>query len=434
MNSILVRALAFLALGPLAIANDIDPPAPQLAEIERVWSGHAVNFAIAVSEKTLYAAYYDAQRKLTVVSRRKAGTKWRQQKLEVVTGWDSHNYVTMALDAAGHLHVTGNMHNDPLVYFRTRRAGDITSLERVPVLVDANLEQRMTYPVFIRRGDRLVLKYRDGGSGNGNEIYDEYDAASRRWRALLTTPMVDGEGQRNAYFVGPRLGPDGLFHLAWVWRETPDAETNHDLSYARSRDLVNWERSDGTPLKLPITLKSSEIVDPVPVEAGMINNNTVVGFDALGRAMITYHKFDAQGFTQVHVARREATGWTISQISDWRDFRWNFRGRGSLHSRLIVSGAEPAGDGYLRVPVIRDGRPSDLLIDARTLERIADRPADTLTEMLRLQVTVPSGMQLNVVEDASGSGYALAWATRPPQRDLASEDIPEPTPLYLVKR
>ena len=111
---------------------------------------------------------------------------------------------------------------------------------------------------------------------------------------------------RNAYFVGPTPGPDGRFHLAWVWRDSPDAETNHDLSYARSRDLVLWERSDGTPLKLPITLASAEIVDGVPVRGGMINNNTVTGFDANGRPVITYHKFDERGDTQVYLARRDA--------------------------------------------------------------------------------------------------------------------------------
>lgn len=436
MKSFLARALTVLSLAlvPPAMSKDRSAPPPQVLPFDVVWSGHAVHFAIAVSDSTIYAAYYDSQRRLTVASRSKIDTLWTHIKLDVVTGWDSHNYIAMALDSAGHLHVTGNMHNDPLVYFRTREAGDVSSLERVPMLVDAKLERRMTYPVFIRHGDRLVLKYRDGGSGNGNEIYDEYDPATRRWRALLTTPLVDGEGQRNAYFVGPRVGPDGFFHLAWVWRETPDAETNHDLSYARSRDLVRWEKSDGSALKLPITLKSSEIVDPVPVEAGMINNNTVVGFDTRGRAMITYHKFDARGFTQIYVARRDSGKWTLRQISDWKEFRWDFRGRGSLHSRLFVSGVEPEGRKHLRVRVERDGKPIDLIIDARTLERVAEKSAITLTERVRPLVVVPRGMQLNVIEDAGGSGYALAWATRPPQRDLASEDIPEPTTLHLVRR
>jgi hypothetical protein len=433
---VLIKALIWWLVSSLVVAGACagaatSQAAMEISPVEKVWSGHSVKFALAVSDTTIFAAYYDARRRLTVASRPRQSPQWTYQKLEVVTGWDSHNYIAMAIDAAGHLHVTGNMHNDPLVYFQSRAAGDIRSLERIEVLVNAARERRMTYPVFIHHRGRLILKYRDGGSGNGNEIYDEYDPVSNRWRALLDTPLVDGEGQRNAYFVGPRVGPDGRFHIAWVWRETPDAETNHDLSYARSPDLVHWETSDGKPLVLPITLKSCEIVDPVPVEAGMINNNTVVGFDSQGRAMITYHKFDAQGFTQLFVARREAS-WVVRQISDWKDFRWDFRGRGSLDSRLFVSGAEPAGRQRLRVAVIRDDKPVDFLLDERTLERVSELPGDSLAARLSARIRTPAGMQLNTVEDAGGSGIALAWATRPPQRDLPSDQVPAPTELNLI--
>jgi hypothetical protein len=277
------------------------------------------------------------------------------------------------------------------------------------VLVLPAVEQRMTYPIFLKDGaGRLILKYRDGGSGNGNEIYDVYDTASSKWSHLLATPLVDGEGQRNAYFVGPTLGPDGLFHLAWVWRETPDAETNHDLSYARSRDLVHWEKSDGVPLKLPITLANAEIVDPVPVEAGMINNNTVIGFDSDRRPVITFHKFDAQGNTQIFLARREAKRWNIVPITRWRDFRWDFRGRGSLDMRLAVKGAVPTDSRHLSVEVVRDGEPIEILLESRRLRRVSEGPHATLARRLQSLVEVPKGMQLNTVEHSSGE-FAIAW-------------------------
>jgi hypothetical protein len=278
---------------------------------------------------------------------------------------------------------------------------------------------------------RLILKYRDGGSGNGNEIYAVYDERTARWAPLLTTPLVDGEGKRNAYFVGPTLGPDGRFHLAWVWRETPDAETNHDLSYARSHDLVHWEKSDGTPLTLPITLAQAEVVDPVPVAAGMINNNTVPGFDAAGRAMITFHKFDARGNTQVYVARRDEKRWSIVPVSDWTDFRWDFRGRGSLDFRLHVGAARPAAGGRIAISVTRDGKPIDFLLDARTLRRVDERAGATLADRLRPATAVPEGMQLNTVE-AAGTGFAIAWPARPPNRDRPTPDIPAPTVLELL--
>lgn len=420
-----------MALMQVAIAGE--PASLDLSAIDRVWSGHSVRFALVVNEKSIHVAYYDANRQMTVASRPRGVAHWTYHKLPSWVGWDSHNYIAMAEDAGGHLHVLGNMHGDPLLYFRTTVAGDVRTLTRVPALAESRLEQRVTYPVFLKDSSgRLIMKYRDGGSGNGNEIYNVYDPASSTWSHLLAAPLVDGEGKRNAYFVGPTLGPDGYFHLAWVWRETPDAETNHDLSYARSRDLIRWERSDGSALPLPITLARSEIVDPVPVRAGMINNNTVVGFDGAGRTMITFHKFDARGNTQIFVARRETSRWKLRQISDWQNFRWDFRGGGSLDSRLFVSGAVPAGDQRIRVSVIRDGKPIDFLLDERTLERVEERAGVTLTERLRPLMAVPEGMQINTAEDTGTSGIAIAWATRPPHRDLPTIDIPEPTTLTLV--
>lgn len=422
-----------LALAAPATAQAPDASAPEISAIDRVWSGQSSRFALAVSDTRIFVAYYDANRQLTVASRPRESNDWVYQKLDSWVGWDSHNYIAMTLDAAGQVHVAANMHRDPLVYYRSRIAGDVRTLVREPVMAEAKLERRMTYPIFLRGADgQLVFKYRDGGSGNGNEIYNIYDTATQRWRHLLDVPLTDGEGQRNAYFVGPVLGPDRLFHIAWVWRETPMAETNHDLSYAQSRDLVHWQKADGTPLPLPITLKTAEIVDPVPVESGMINNNTVIGFDPAGAAMITFHKFDAAGNTQIYVARREAKRWRIAQVSDWRGFRWDFRGGGSLDSRLFVQGPVPVGKDRIRVSVIRDGKPIDFLLDAATLRRISEAPGSSLAEQLAPSIAVPSGMTLNTVEDAGGSGIALAWPTLPPHRDLPSRDIPDPTVLRLV--
>lgn len=440
-----IRALAVAAVASMpavALAQGTVPPAramaagqtPVVSAIDRVWAGQSSRFALVVTEATIFVAYYDANRQLTVASRPRRGSYWIYHKLDSWVGWDSHNYIAMAVDAAGQLHLSGNMHNDPLVYYRTRTAGDVRSFVREPAMADAAAERSVTYPVFLNGPHgRLVFKYRAGSSGNGNEIYDIYDPATRRWRPLLSTPLTDGQGRRNAYFMGPVLGPDKLFHIAWVWRDSPSADTNHDLSYARSADLSHWTTSGGKPLTLPITLASAEIVDPVPVRGGMINNNTIIGFDGDGRAIITYHKFDKAGNTQVYVARREANGWHIAQVSDWSNFRWDFSGGGSLASRLFVSGAVPVGRDRLRVSVIRDGKPIDFLLDAVTLRRLEEAPGTSLAQQLAgRSVPVPAGMELNTIEDAGGSGIALAWPTRPPHRDLASEDIPDPTVLHLV--
>ena len=191
---------------------------------------------------------------MTIAKRGVDEETWQFKRLDSVVGWDSHNYVTMTLDERGHLHVSGNMHVDPLVYFRTERPGEIPSLRPIPAMV-GRLEKRCTYPRFMAgpKGE-LIFTYRDGASGRGNQIYNVYEEQEQTWQRLLDQPLLDGKGLMNAYPVGPARGRDGLFHLCWVWRDTPDCSTNHDVSYARSRDLVHWETAAGEPVHSFATL------------------------------------------------------------------------------------------------------------------------------------------------------------------------------------
>lgn len=408
--------------------------------IDRVWSGHSVRSALLVTAKSIVIGYYDANRQLTVAQRPKAGGSWTYQKLDTWNNWDSHNYIAIAEDSAGRIYIAANMHASPMTMFTSDTSGDVRTLARVPVLVDAAVERSSTYPVFFHTPDgRLIFKYRDGSSGNGNEIYDVLDAQTAKWSHVTQTPLADGEHHRNAYFMGPVLGPDHWFHIAWVWRESPMAETNHDLSYAKTPDLVHWFKADGTPLTLPIKLSTGEIVDPVPVKGGIINNNTLIGFDDKGRPMITYHKYDKAGDTQIFVARYEGkavggNGWHIAQVSNWNHYRWDFSGGGSLNSEIFVSGAQPDGPGLVKVPVIRQGQSIDFILKSSDLSLVEARPMISLADQLKLSFKVPEGMQLNVVS-APGDGatlYALVWAARPPHRDLPSPDIPDPTTLSFV--
>ncbi len=405
--------------------------------LDRVWSGHSVRFALITTKTDLVVGYYDANRQLTVARRHKTGGGWTYQKLDTWNDWDSHNYIAIAEDAVGRLHVAANMHSSPMTMFVSDPSGDVRTLKRAPVLVDVALERSATYPIFLRdRAGRLIFKYRNGMSGAGDEIYDVLDADTGKWARLTAAPLVDGEGERNAYFMGPVVGPDTWFHIAWVWRETPMAETNHDLSYAKSPDLIHWFKADGTPLPLPIKLKDAEIVDPVPVKGGMINNNTLLGFDEQGRATITYHKFDKAGDTQIFLARYRGpkAGWERAQISQWKGYRWDFSGGGSLKSEIFVGGAQPIGDGLLKVPVIRLGQSIDFIVRSSDLSLVEARPVLSLADQLKAVVKTPDDMQVNIVNVPGDAGevYALVWNARPPHRDMAAPDIPDPTTLLFM--
>jgi len=142
-------------------------------------------------------------------------------------------------------------------------------------------------------------------------------AKAGRWAHLHETVLLSGEDIRGIYPYGPVIGPDGYAHMTITWRETPIASSNHDLSYARSQDLISWESSDGSPIKLPIVLATGEIIDPIPEHGGLLNGRHPIGFDKQNRVLVTYQKYNEDKLSQVYINRREADGWVIKQVSDW---------------------------------------------------------------------------------------------------------------------
>jgi hypothetical protein len=417
------------------------PPVPDVLTVDKVWSGHPVNFALLTAPPHQYVAYYNAERQLTVAQRRLDQEKWVYQKLPTSVAWDSHNYVTLAVDRAGHLHVSGNMHVVPLVYFRTTKPGDISTLAAAPMVGER--EQRMTYPVFLQdKAGRLIYRYRDGQSGSGDDLYNAYDESTQKWTRLLATPLTNGQGKMNAYCTVPQLGPDGMFHLCWVWRDTPDCSTNHDLMYAKSADLVHWVDSAGKELKLPITVQTGEVVDPVPAKGGIINSNLHLGFDTRARVILTYHKYDAHGDLQIYAARREPEGWSIIQVSDWKGYRWEFAGGGTIVGEVSVGAVEPIGDGKLTLSYRYPHGSGTWILDDQTLQPIPDAKLTKKGLLMpagALQVVSTfEGMKKRQVSDLGAEStdftYRLVWETLDANRDRPRpQPWPEASELKVIK-
>jgi len=429
-----------LAEGPAADPSSASEEIQEAVDVAPVWAGHPVGFALLTHGERQFVAYYDADRRMTVAERKLGERARRKAVLPETVGWDSHNYVTMAVDADGAIHLSGNLHVAPLVYFRTTRPLDVDSFERVSRMV-GDREDRTTYPRFFRGpDDRLIFTYRDGKSGAGSQIYNVYDRETRTWSRLLDKPLLDGEGERNAYVHGPVKGPDGRYHICWVWRETPDCATNHDLSYARSSDLVHWEDSSGETLELPITLATGEVVDPVPVGGGIINGNTKIGFDTEARPILSYHKYDREGNTQVYNARLEEGKWRIYQTSDW-DWRWEFGGGGAIPFEIGLSEVRASGEGQL----VQDYNHAKYgngcwLLDEETLKPVGEcsQSSPYPDSLLKPESAFP-GMSVKWAGDLGESGepgvrYVLRWETLGPNRDRPREGkLPSPSKLRVYK-
>lgn len=432
---------ALLLAAPLAADTIERAVAVDSLDIAPVWAGHPVGFALLTHAPFQFVAFYDDKRQLTVAQRKLNERQWTFSKLPITTGWDSHNYIALALDDSGFIHLSGDMHVAPLKYFRTTNPLDASTFERIEKMVGSE-ENRTTYPRFLRGPqNEFLFTYRDGQSGNGNQIFNLYDLATKSWKRLLDAPLTDGEGERNAYFEGPVRGPDGYFHLAWVWRESPDAATNHDLSYARSKDLRHWESGAGKPFQLPIKLADCDIVDAVPQKGGMINGNTKIGFDDKNRVTISYHKYDAVGNTQPWTARLENGVWKHYQTTEWL-YRWDFGGGGSLNSEIGLGPVTKEADGRLSQSFRHSKFGSGTwLLDPQTLRAIGKvQRQGTPPELGKIEGTFP-GLKVKTAGDLGTSDtpdvrYMLRWETLDANRDAPREG-PLPAPsmlrLYAVK-
>ena len=248
----------------------------------------------------------------------------------------------------------------------------------------------------------------------------------------------DGESM-NAYLQGPLQGPDGWFHLAWVWRDTADCETCHDVCYARSRDLVHWERSDGAPLDLPITPQGCEVVDPVPAGGGLLNGLLAIGFDTANRPVLSYHKYDEAGRSQVFAARREDGRWRIRQTSA-ESGRLEFSGRGSLPLSAWVGPVSRAADGTLEQDYLLSSGAGPWRIDPDSLAAVGRAASAPLIPPALAAVESPwPGMQANWQIDSGGDAeagrrYLLRWETLGSNRDRPRpEPLPPPTMLRVIR-
>jgi hypothetical protein len=242
----------------------------------------------------------------------------------------------------------------------------------------------------------------------------------------------------NAYARMPEKGPDGVYHMVWMWRDTPDCATNHDLSYARSEDLVHWETGGGQSLTLPITVESGAAVDPVPPGGGLINMTQSLGFDHKNRPVISYHKHDEDGYTQAYCARLEDGEWVFYKVSDWT-YRWDFGGGGSIGAEIRLGGVRVEADGGLSQSYyhVKEGR-GIWKLDPETLRIVGmyPPPENQIPDELEGVTSNYPGMIVNT-RGARGSGtrpgerYLLRWETLDRNRDRPREEAPPPSELRL---
>jgi len=325
----------FLLYTPLTSAQKI-----RVSEVADGWAENSVNTIIfrknplVTYKETQFISYYDATGKVIMGKRKRGEDEWELKD----TGFtgdarDAHCSISIMADGEGYLHLSWGHHGHPLRYARSKAP---LSLDFSPEISMTGLnEGNVTYPEFFKMADgRLLFMYRDGASGRGNLVINTYDPASRKWEQLHSN-LIDGEKKRNAYwqsFTDSR----GVIHISWVWRETPDVATNHDMCYARSTDGGRtWEKSTGEKYVLPINAATAEYIYPIPQRSELINQTSMFA-DHRGRPFI-------------------ATYWR-DQDSDIPQYRLIYNLNGTWKSQNLGFRKTPfslSGVGTKRIPVSR---------------------------------------------------------------------------------
>jgi hypothetical protein len=329
--------MAAMAIGLMGAAGVAGADPGQAGDVKLMplglaWSRNSVNAtvfrndSITTAGDDQYAAYYNEAGHVVVAHRKLTDSTWAET-VTALTGRvrDAHNVISIIADGDGYLHLSWDHHGNPLRYARSKAPG---SMEFVTGPMTGKTEKNVTYPQFFKLPDgNLIFMYRDGSSGKGNLVLDRYDTKAQKWTQLYDN-LVGGQGQRNAYWEGC-VDPKGVIHLGWVWRESPNVESNHDICYARSADGgVTWTRSDGTKYALPITAATAEVAAHVPPKHELINQTSMCT-DTDGRPVIaTYFRDGDDPVPQYHVVRYDGQAWQVSRATE-RKTPFSLSGGGS---------------------------------------------------------------------------------------------------------
>jgi len=290
------------------------------------WSKSSINTVIfrhsplVTGNGKQYASFYDADGRVVLAERESASNTWRLAASQYTgNAADAHNTISLGVDGNGIVHIAWDHHNNDLNYAQTLSPGSLQLTARRKT--DGERESRVTYPEFyeLANGD-LLLTYRVGGSGNGDVVLKRYNSAEGKW-CTLQSNLISGKSAKapitqNAY-TEMNVDLHGTIHLGWVWRRTPDVQTNHDVCYAKSSDGgKTWTDSTGRPLSLPITDANCETAVSIPENSDLINQTTLAADDAGHPYIATYYKTPDNPVAQIRIVYNDGNGWKTSQVGD----------------------------------------------------------------------------------------------------------------------
>lgn len=332
----------------------------QVSHVGYGWASNSVNTVIfrknslATHKDIQYVAYYDQDQYMVLGKRNINDTIWETRRSPYKgIARDAHNCISIMVDGAGFLHVAWDHHGNKLNYAKSVSAGSLELTAKVS-MTGMN-EDKVTYPEFYQlENGNLLFFYRDGASGKGNLVLNKYELKTKQWKQLHTN-LIDGEMKRNAYWQ-TYVDSKGTIHLSWVWRESPDVASNHDMCYAKSEDGgETWINSNGVKYSLPITAGSAEYAVRIPQQSELINQTSMYADENGNPLIVSYWREVNDSVPQFHLVYKKDKQWVTNNLG-FRKTPFSLSGTGTRKipiSRPLVIGGHTGKSSYAII-IFRD--------------------------------------------------------------------------------
>lgn len=390
-----------ITLLPVLMVQGQTVPGVRLITVVNGWANNSINVvvfrknALVTHDQWQYTAFYDQDRYVVLGKRKQGSTQWELKRTPYQGNTaDAHNSISLMVDGDGYLHLAWDHHNNPLRYCRSVSPGSLELTEKMPMT--GQLEERVTYPEFYKLPNgNLLFLYRNGQSGQGNLVINRYDRQTKKWTSLHSN-LIDGEGKRNAYWQAC-VDVKGAIHLSWVWRESPDVASNHDLAYAHSVDGgLTWEKLTGEKYQLPITAATAEYACRIPEKSELINQTSMFADEKGMPYIATYWREAGSSVPQYHLVYANGKQWQVQDLG-FRKTAFSLSGGGT--KRIPI--ARP------QVMVWRTGKRIAAAIVFRDAER-----NDKVSVAMKNDITKGHWQVMDLTSESVGSwepSYDTEW-------------------------
>ncbi len=208
--------------------------------------------------------------------------------------FDNHGGPSLTFDGEGYLHIVYYPHHHPFRYRRSLRPNDASRWTE-----ETQFGEKCTYSSMICLPDStLVLVCRESSKERWKlNLYEK--PPDTNWQGPRTILHGQAPGGYTRWQAALALDPeDETIHMSFMLYEQALKKIGYAVGYLRSNDQgQTWQRSDGTPVDLPATPETIDLVAGARTAEGPANFRPGnVAVDSDGVPWLIYCRMDRQPF------------------------------------------------------------------------------------------------------------------------------------------